>query len=516
MGQFLAHEACPDCGSSDARAVYDDGSKWCWSCETYTGSGGQRRQDLGKFKDLEFSALKSRRLTEETCRRWRYGITPESLQCAEYCDKTGTRTHQKIRKPDKKFTVIGGPKLPLYGQWLWREGGRRLVVTEGELDALSVSQAQLHKWPVVSLPSGAAHAAKVFRQNLEYLESFDKVVICFDQDDPGRKAAKEAAEVLSPRKALICVLPRKDASDMLQAGEAAELVSALWDSKPYTPDGILSGPEVLSKMLQAHKDGLPVPHEGLMTKTYGIRPGEIFTVCAGTGTGKSTLAREIAVSSIEAGFTVGYIGLEESVGRTGLGLCGIALNVPAHLQQPPEEDLKSAWKQLQDRIYLYDHFGSLDSEILMGKLRYLAKGLECDLLILDHLSIVISGQAEGDERRNIDLTMTALASLVQECSVAAVVVSHLKRPDGVPHEEGRKVSLSDLRGSSSIGQLSHTVVALERDQQDAEESSLMEVRVLKCRHTGLTGSAGYLRWHQETGRLLEETPQDYEEDPFDA
>jgi twinkle protein len=77
------------------------------------------------------------------------------------------------------------------------------------------------------------------------------------------------------------------------------------------------------------------------------------------------------------------------------------------------------------------------------------------------------------------------------------IVSHLKRPQqGKGHEDGKQVTLSDLRGSGSIAQLSDFVIGLERDQQsDGETKSDGEtnVRVLKARYKGSsTGLAGRL------------------------
>jgi twinkle protein len=95
---------------------------------------------------------------------------------------------------------------------------------------------------------------------------------------------------------------------------------------------------------------------------------------------------------------------------------------------------------------------------------------------------------------------------VEELGIGLILVSHLKRPEGKGHEEGAQTSLSQLRGSGAIAQLSDIVIGLERNQQDEKQQHLTCVRVLKNRFSGETGIACYLRYSPETGRLTEGHP----------
>jgi len=187
----------------------------------------------------------------------------------------------------------------------------------------------------------------------------------------------------------------------------------------------------------------------------------------------------------------------------------LAANKPLHL---PDSDATLAEKQAafdatlgSDRLYLLNHFGSTSVDNIVSRVRYMAKALDCGYIFLDHISIVVSAQSNGDERRAIDEIMTKLRMLVQETGIALVCVSHLKRPEGKGHEEGTATSLSQLRGSGSIAQLSDMVIGLERNGQaeDLSERHTTKVRVLKNRHSGLTGPAGRLLYSQQTGRMLE-------------
>ncbi|HAT67289.1 MAG TPA: hypothetical protein DCS66_22290, partial [Flavobacteriaceae bacterium] len=118
------------------------------------------------------------------------------------------------------------------------------------------------------------------------------------------------------------------------------------------------------------------------------------------------------------------------------------------------------------------------------RIRYMAKGLDCKYIILDHISIIIYDLA--DERKAIDAAMLKLRTLVQELNIHLMVVCHLSRPSGTGHEEGASVSLKELRGSHSLAQLPDMIIALERNNQaisEAERNRTL-VRILKNRFSG--------------------------------
>jgi twinkle protein len=302
---------------------------------------------------------------------------------------------------------------------------------------------------------------------------------------------------------------------MLQAGRTEELINAVWGAKTFRPDGIVSGTDLWDVVTSVDdRASIPYPYNGLNDKVGGCRKGEIVTLTAGSGIGKSQLARELAHSLIKHGETVGYIALEENVKRTALGLMSIEMNKLLHLQQNEdvtEKEMKDAFDSTlgTGRVYLYDHWGSTDSDNLLSKIRYLARGCGCDFIVLDHISIVVSGLEGGDERRIIDNTMTKLRALVEELNCGMILISHLKRPSGDRgHEDGAQTSLAQLRGSAAIGQLSDIVIGLERNQQDKDNANISQVRVLKNRWSGETGLCSALEYRKDTGRMVETVWED--------
>ena len=511
-GVFVRHVPCNKCGSSDANSLYSNGSYFCYSCRTYTPAEGiNLSQSPGTMTNVELKgqpeALRRRGISQKTCQFFRIHREGDTLRFP-YFTSDGVLAGIKIKTKRKIFTYEGVSTDTLFGQHLFPTSGKRIVITEGELDAASCYEA-MAGWPMVSLPHGAASAKKDIQKQIPLLQGYDEIVLFFDSDDAGRKATEATAGILPPGKVKIARLEAyKDPSEALQANDAEAIRKAIWDSKPYRPDGIIDGKNLLELVKTPQK---PYDHEypfqGLNEKLHGIRYGELTTFCAGSGSGKTSIMRHIATDLLCKGEHVGILELEASNRRTALGLMSTAVGKNLHLGEHDEQELTTAFHNsiANWNLYLFDGFGSFDPDVIYNRIEYLASGLECRVIFLDHLSILLSG-LDGDERRMIDTTMTRLRSLVERTGIALFLVSHLRRAgnDKHSHEEGGRVSLSSLRGSHSIAQISDSVVALEVDQQTDAERKLTTVRVLKNRYSGEVGIACQLSYDLSTCRFTED------------
>ena len=522
--KYKSKEPCPECGSKDNVAVYDDGHKHCFGC-------GWQFQPKKIFKKPTYQPMKKewspltaipcdlpkRGINLETCKFFNYGISQYSgtdCQVATYRDQSGLVAAQHIRFKDKRFIWKGDlSDIKLWGQELWRQqntGGVFVTITEGEIDAMSVAQATVSSsgnyFPVVSLPSGAQSATKYVAANLSWLSQFVRIVICFDSDTAGLDAAEKVAKVLPTGKAAIANLPRKDANEMLLAGESELLRDLLFKASPIRPDNIFSAYDLWEDLVKEDTSRVcSYPFPELNRMAQGFRKQSLTTICAGTGIGKTLLCREMAHHFISNGLKVGWIGLEESSKRSMQGILSIALNKPLHIDEKAvdQSELRQAFDYLfsDNRFILLQHFGSLDPDRLIDQITYMATGEECDVIFLDHLSLVVSGLSDGDERKQIDVCCTKLRQVVEKTGVGLVMVSHIRRTDGKPAEEGGDVNLQSLRGSSSIAQLSDLVICGIRSQQATEKSNELELKVLKNRHSGCLGKADKLEYNETTGRL---------------
>jgi len=512
--EFVRHLPCDNCGSSDANSLYTDGHTFCFVCHHRTSGDNDviHSEQMSQSIHLTGSAerLVKRNISEKTNQFYQIYRDGNELKFP-YHDESGILKGVKIKQKKKDFRYEGVSTNTLFAQHRFPSTGKRIVITEGELDAASCYEV-MPGWPMVSLPHGAASAKKDCQKQIPFFQGYEEVVVFFDSDDAGRKAAKEVASIIPPGKAKIAQLSQyKDASEALQANDTDAIRKAIWDAKPYRPDGIVDGKTLFEVVTtpQAPHDH-EYPFQGLNKKLHGIRYGELVTFTAGSGSGKTSIMRHIATDLLQKGESVGILELEASNRRTALGLMSTAVGKNLHLGEYDEKELKSAFEStIADwDLYCFDGFGSYDPDLIYNRIEYMATGLECRIVFLDHLSILLSG-LDGDERRMIDKTMSRLRSLVERTGIALFLVSHLRRAsnDNHSHEEGGRVSLSSLRGSHSIAQISDTVIALERDQQASTPGNPTTVRVLKNRYSGEVGVACELTYDLNTCRFIEHEAQ---------
>ena len=519
----VIHGPCPKCGSRDNLAIYEDGHTHCFGMgcgyrTLPTNSSFQLPMTTTTTKEIEtisgeYVDIPSRGLKAEVCKKGSYIKGVHGGEPAYFCpiyDNDRVLTGYKIRKKGKNFLMHGSnPDSRFLFQQMWGGNNKLLVIFEGEYDALSYMQTR-QGWPCVSLPNGCESGNKVIRAQLEWLLTFETVIFCYDDDAAGQKAALRDVQLLPPRVGKIGTISGyKDCNEALQSGDTKAIVNMVYNAKEYEPDGIINASKLLASVLEDPKvDSVEYGFPFLDDKLHGLRRSELVTVCAGTGQGKSTFVNEIAYNlAVNQNQKVAVISLEENNLRTARRFVGINLNHPLHIDRGDftDEQIEEAFNATlgQGNIYFYDHFGSLDSTVLLNRIRHCVSSLDCSFIIFDHLSILVSGMDQAqDERRAIDQTMTKLRSLVEETNCGMILVSHLRRPSGDKgHEDGQQTSLSGLRGSAAIGQLSDICLGLERDQQ-AEDNSECRVRVLKNRFTGWLGLCGSVKYYQKTGRML--------------
>jgi twinkle protein len=530
--KFLRHTSCEHCGSSDGSSVYDDGHLYCHVCHAYTsGTEHVNNSDFSihekpKTKVFtmktqgEVKAIVDRCISKDTCEF--FGVTQETgKHYYPYFDETGAKVAEKVRSVENKtFSIAGNfQKATLFGQSLFQKEGKYITIVEGELDALASYQMTGSKWPTVSIRNGASAAVKDCKAQYEYLDSFETIVICFDADEVGQKAAKDVAELFGNKVKIFKHLKGfKDACDYLSNGRGSEYVNQWWRSESYVPDGIIqaatlwdsvSAPEPVAEAFY--------PFKGLNELLYGLRASELITVTAGSGLGKSQFLREILYQILRTTkWNIGGMFLEESVRKTARSIMSLQANKKLHLPdtQVTERELKEAFDATlgTNRVFLFDHFGSLAIDNVLNRIRYMSKACDCRVVFLDHISLVVSGMDGNDERKSIDVLMTRLRTLVQETGITLICVSHLKRPStsNKGHEDGEAVSLSQLRGSGAIAQLSDAVITLERNSMSTDPNvrHTTKVAVAKNRYNGLTGPACSLMYDMNTGRMVEVTMEE--------
>lgn len=542
--EFIGKEPCPSCGSKDNLGRYSDGHAYCFGqgCEYYEPPDDDadrvapRKAKKVDFKlaDGEFRRLKVRNLSEETCRFWGYKSGArvwhpklEKEVPAQVIDIRDPDTRQliaqKYRTKDKEFPIKGDvSSRPLIGSHLW-SGGKRIVITEGEIDAMTISELQRNKWPVVSLLNGASSAKKNILANLDYLKKFEEVVLCFDMDEPGQDAAKTVAEILMsivPTK--IAKLPLKDANEMHVAGRGEEVIRAIWNAEEYAPDGLVDVEDIIDAALEEVEPGLPWMFDGMNKSSNGRHYGEIHTIGAGTGVGKTDLLLQQADFDVrELGLKVGLFLVENDPIEVLQYLAGKAdgrfYYEQGHEDREDKVAMREAMSRYTGKVAIYDNFGLCDWQLIKTRVLYLiAKGFR--VFYLDHLTALATG-GEKDEKAELEDLMADVAEFAKRHNVLFILVSHLTTPEGKSHEEGGRVTIKQFKGSRAIGFWSHAMYGLERDQQtdDEDERHTTTIRQLKRRKFGKgVGKVTRAKYDPRTGRSVEVSESPFEDETDDG
>jgi len=435
--------------------------------------------------------------------------------------KDGQVVAYKERKLPKQFIIHGDFKgVQLFGQNV-AQGNKRIIICEGELDALAVAQSAFDKYgryyPAVALPSASATALII--EQREWLRTFAEVIVMTDMDEPGQKIAKQIAKIVGYDKVKIATMSEKDPCDLLVKHGGQAVLAAMFDAKLFSPAGIVSGQDVWEhyKRKQA-TSSVPYPAclQGFNTMTQGMRLGEIVLFTSGTGAGKSTLIKEIVLEILEnTPDSVGMVSLEESVGDTAQKFIGMNLKKNLSESETTEEEQYEAFKRVfsDNRLVLLDHQGSVGDGSLLEKIEQLAV-MGCKYIFLDHITIAVSEGSEGKEGNEAtDAVMSQLLKIVMKHGVWLGVVSHLRKAfQKKAFEEGGLPSVDDIKGSGSIKQISFDILAFARNMiaDTVKERNTIKMRVLKSRFTGKTGDCGSCSYDPNTTRLSANNMVDFE------
>jgi twinkle protein len=520
---------CHECGSSDAVKLNEEGGGYCFSCKRHYKPGEYDmivvpKPKVGLKKPIFRETIKAfRGISPETYKF--YGVETEYIIDREAKHKYPYGDSAKIRIiAEKEFYWEGKYDHGiLFGQDKFSTGGKRVVIVEGEVDALSVAEAAFQQYkkyyPVVAVPSATEKRGLINAR--EWLRSFEDIVLCFDQDEAGRAATQEAIKILGVDRVRIAKLDHKDPNEVLTKQGPHVLIKNIWDAGKYIPKGILNGERLWEAIVEYNStESIPYPPcvGGLNDKLKGMRFGEISLFVSGTSSGKSTLMREIMLHVLETTeYKIGIASLEETPAETARKLIGMKIRKnPAH-KELEEHELKQGFDALfaSERILLLDHQGNITDGSIIDKIEYMALN-DCKFIFIDHITILTSELSDGYASENSlqDKTMNELARLTKRYPIWIGLVSHLrKRQAGTKaFEEGNLPSIDDIKGSGSIKQVSFDVVAFARNlvAEDEEERNLMKVTVLKCRYTGLTGPCKGAFYHYETGRLVSSTYEEAE------
>lgn len=523
-GDFTGHTSCDKCGSSDGCATYSTGTTYCFACGHYGRSkGGEETSKRTSSRPMEllsyeYQNLNKRKIPENITKQYRYGLGHDKsgalCQVANYFNSEKEVVAQKLRYSDKTFKFIGRPKeATLFGQQLWGNSGRKLTITEGELDCLSVATAFDGKYPVVSVKNGSNAAKKEISQHLDWINGYDEIYLWFDNDEAGRKAVSECVTILPADKVrIIRHADYKDANEVLIYKGKAGVLNAFYNAEKFKPDDIVSPLDLIDTVAEPIEMGFPYCYDKLTNLLYGRRFGEVVVVGAGVSVGKTDFVMSQIASDIKQGWKVATFMLEQSTKETLLRTAGKIDGKHYHLPNTEfvKNDLIKTVTSFQDHLFMFDNFGSNDWDTISDKIRYMFHNYGCRLFYIDNLT-ALNAHAQ-DERRNLDALMAEVAGLAKELDIWVLLVSHLNPPKSGPsHEAGGQTEQGQFTGSRAIMRWAYAMFGIERNtlHDDSTERNKGLIRVLKDRFSGsATGRTVGFIYDKDTGIVHEMSDDD--------
>lgn len=531
------------------------------------------KESVQDVLELPFRGNQERGVTRQTCEKFgvRAAVSEKDGKTvvSYYFPSLNARGEvtgfmkQDLTKPKDEsghWTAVGkvGINNKLFGQDIAEQIGRKhtnFTVTEGQWDCLSVYQSQLKSLEdtkyegqepfVVSIPLGTKNSVEALLHNKDFVKSFDSMTIFFDDDSctpaeikkgvmRGKEAREAVAAAFIGEVNLFSVLPQygyKDANDYLQdyneaigdltARQLALAKLVQFDRKPLITEKIIKASDIsLEEIMTPREKGVMLEDfPMLMEKIQGFRKRELVVLTSPSGVGKSSITSKMASAFLDAGERVGMAYLEEETKETVQRLIAERLKVnylkfkSNPLSVATEEQIKVAYDFVanQERLTLLSHFGSMPINELMQKVKHMYFIEGCNWIIIDHITLIVSGSDVVDERKEIDTVMTELASFCASHDVCVILVSHINRsnssqflaPKGKEDEPyWVRVTKESLRGSSSLEALSWIILGLEPQIMPDRSRGNVRFTVLKNRPWGFLGEADEFSINQDTWEVV--------------
>jgi len=546
---------CPidGCNSSDGYHIDEDGKGYCFSCDrsTFPDSGTLRGKDMvvkipasiEHIKDYPSTAMPERGISLEVATK--YGVKCEASESTGLPEKyffpyykDGKITGYKVchvKKKEVKNKVTGEITLKkvmysvgdtqnaeLFGSHAVREKGQMIIITEGEIDTLSAYQMMKESgknYNVVSLPMGAN--VKAIRENKEFLEGFDSIMLNFDMDEKGQDAAKDTISILSVGKVKNMTLPVKDANELLLSSHRnIEYLQAVNAAKSIRPESILTVQDAFDEAITLPEYGRKWPWPSLDKLTYGRRGGEGIYVGAGVKVGKTEFLSQMVDHIIfKENRPVFLAKFEQSAGMTLKAIAGKHNNVnysnPDNVNVKfTQEDLSNSITELDNKVFMFNAgFSSAGEgnlwERIKGVLHYMVVDKGVKDIFIDPITQLTDGMSSSDTETYLRAFSNEIQALSQELGFFYYIFCHLKSPSqGTPHEEGGRVKSAQFRGSRAMQEKTKFMLGIERNILADDETDRNTSRFVLLLNSGFgKGGAFDVVYNPETTEYLEPVNQ---------
>ena len=530
-----------DCGSSNGLQVFmqEDGTvdATCFKCGTYVHdpygdkpvpnfdppSQEERQAEVDAYSTYPVYALPERKLKQQALKYFGCkmevsqadGVTPTAVLFPY--GKDGKYTGWKMRPlSSKKMWIVGTNKGATLFGWARavRSGERTLYITEGEYDAVALWQilkdgnantAYSDSNPAdISLKNGASSAKRDLTDlKAEINKHFDKVVLCFDMDEPGQDAAAEVCRT-NPGW-MSATLPCKDANACLMEGASKACKAAVvFRAEAPKNTRILSARSLHEASRAPAQWGLSTPWARLTELSRGFRDGETWYWGAGVKMGKSELVNALAAHMIkEHGRKVLLCKPEEAPGKSYKLLAG---KMTGNIFHDPNiafnyDDYDKAGEVIGDNAFFLDIYQFLGWDHLKEDITYIVQTEGVKDVIIDPITCFTNGMDSGDINSFLQGLAAETAALAKDLDIIIHMFCHLNTPSGLPHERGGEVFSNQFAGSRGMMRSCNYMIGMEgnKDPEIPEDQrNVRQLKMLEDREFGASGVVD-LFWNRKTG-----------------
>lgn len=451
-----------------------------------------------------------RNLPMETLNAYKVGADGDNI-ILPFLLPSGELALAKSRKAENgaspKPTSAGCEPI-LFGWQAIPDSAREVIITEGEIDAMSW---HAYGYPALSVPFGGGKGAKQQWIENEYdrLDRFEKIYISMDMDDVGEQAAQEIIGRLGRHRCYRVALPLKDANACLQDGRSKpEMASYLAAAASYDPEGLKRADAYLDEVGKLFWPE-PGEHVGYSTpfakmgEELTFRPGEVTIWTGASGSGKSQILSHCSVEWIDQGSKVCIASLEMKPAQTIKRMVKQAGNI----DRPTKPFLEAVVGWLGQGLLIYERVGKAGVDSLLEVFEYARAKYGCDQFIIDSLMRlgIASDDYNGQEKAVFRIIDWTIAN-----NVHVHLVAHSRKGEkgaGAPETE-------DIKGASEIGSNAFNIISVWRnrdheariknatsdeERRELEEKPGVQMNVAKQRNGDFEGKIG-LWFDQESYR----------------
>lgn len=548
--KFIGHLACPQCGSKDNIMAYDNGYLYCNTpgCGYFkkgTKQGGKKEDTPRNIESIPHTNFfyrdgvtprfltTARNFTYEAIKTYRLSIRQyKNIQVLSFpCFKNGfiigckNRTvldnNNKIVWSEKNYFSEGNVSdVGIFGANTLDKNKNELIITEGELDAVAAWIMYGYRFNVVSLLHGANSVTNDLEKSLDILDRHSSIIICLDNDNPGKLASELALKSFSPGKAKNCLLPKefKDPCELLKARRETDFRSAIDRAQNVVISGFIDKQKGIDRTIKylLNIDGtrkfFSTGYKKLDNLCGGFRSGEVFTLVGGTGIGKSSVSFNLTINALKQKKKVLFLPFEMSYEVVNARLLEIyrkeiLIKKDNEKINIPEKHLRDSLKELTETLFVHDHCGGMATKKLISTIEYYCRIYEIELVVIDHLHAAINSVSNEKEVQAIDHLIAEVKRVAVTHNCCALTISHQSKSQQDPNDT--KTDLSRLRGSAGIGQNSDLVLGVTRNRDD----TVIKLTTLKShRLFGVYGDV-YLNYNVQTLNYSEVKTSDQIKEP---